>query len=190
MLTTSARGAAHSMAAISQDSSPKPYALSTLPTSSRESGATPRWRPLEAAPVPAMVAATCVPWPCRSTASASSVKLAVSVTWRARSGWVASTPVSSTAKRGRLRLRLVPGERLDAGQRPLGTQRGAERGGARIGRTGVLDDQRGVGRAPVVVPVADQHGHVEQGWIQHPPHQGCRVGGDHPHVPVAAALAP
>ena len=69
----------------------------TLPSSSVASGATPRYLPPEAAPLPAMVEATWVPWPTVSPASASSVKLRASATWPARSGWVASTPVSSTA---------------------------------------------------------------------------------------------
>ncbi len=63
------------------------------------SGATPRYFPPEAAPLPAMVEATWVPCPTMSSGFVSSVKLRDSATLPARSGWVRSTPVSSTATR-------------------------------------------------------------------------------------------
>ncbi len=55
--------AAHSMPAMIQDSMPRPLLSSTRPTCSRAPGATPRSSPSEAAPVPAIVEATCVPCP-------------------------------------------------------------------------------------------------------------------------------
>ncbi|RAO49918.1 hypothetical protein ONO86_02401 [Micromonospora noduli] len=98
MLTTAAffSTAAHCMPARIAESL-QPASSQTLPSSSVASGATPRYLPPEAAPVPAMVEATWVPWPTVSRASATSVKLRASATLPARSGWVASTPVSSTA---------------------------------------------------------------------------------------------
>ena len=98
MLTTVAPcSAAHCMPARIHDSA-QPNSTHTLPSSSCAPGATPVYRPLEAAPVPAMVEATWVPWPTRSRSSSSpSVKLRRRGTWPARSGWVASMPVSSTA---------------------------------------------------------------------------------------------
>ncbi|MBB5786473.1 hypothetical protein HD601_001048 [Jiangella mangrovi] len=98
MLTMSAPwAAAHSMPAIAHDTEPPPSEPSTLPLSSRAPGATPRRSPSEAAPVPATVDATWVPWPLWSVASGSSVKLAAASTRPARSGWVSSMPVSRTA---------------------------------------------------------------------------------------------
>jgi len=47
--------------------------------------------------VPATVAATCVPCPNRSTVSGLALKFRVAPIFPARSGWPASTPVSSTA---------------------------------------------------------------------------------------------
>ncbi|OKI15429.1 hypothetical protein A6A25_14040 [Saccharothrix sp. CB00851] len=64
-----------------------------MASSSRASGATPRY----GVPWPAMVAATCVPWPIRSVASGSAVKLRSAISRPARSGWSPSTPVSTTA---------------------------------------------------------------------------------------------
>ena len=64
MLTTSAPwSTAHCMPARTIESSPLPVSSSTLPTSRSAPGATPLRRPPEAAPLPAIVAATCVPWP-------------------------------------------------------------------------------------------------------------------------------
>lgn len=48
-------------------------------------------------PLPAMIEATWVPWPCPSWAPASALKFAVAAIRPARSGWAVSTPVSSTA---------------------------------------------------------------------------------------------
>jgi hypothetical protein len=97
-LTTSAPAwAAHSMPSIAQDSSPSPLSLRTLPTISEAPGATPVYRPPDAAPVPAMMDATCVPCPWRSTVEASSLKFPLATTLPARSGCVGSIPVSRTA---------------------------------------------------------------------------------------------
>lgn len=60
-------------------------------------GATPRSLPSEAAPVPAMVEATWVPWPLPSSTDSPGTKSSVAVMRSARSGWVVSTPVSRTA---------------------------------------------------------------------------------------------
>jgi hypothetical protein len=100
MLTTRARWlAAHSMPAITPDSLPKPKSSRTLPLSRSAPNATPlRW-PAALAPVPATVEATWVPCPSRSVVVSDSEKLAAATTWPARSGWVASMPVSRTATR-------------------------------------------------------------------------------------------
>jgi hypothetical protein len=68
-----------------------------LPTSSLAPGATPLYFPPEAAPLPAMVLATWVPWPWWSTASAVVLKFFISAMRPAKSGWVGSMPVSRTA---------------------------------------------------------------------------------------------
>ncbi len=52
---------AHSIASMIQESWPKPSAPSTLPTRRLAPSATPRCVPSDAAPLPAMVEATCVP---------------------------------------------------------------------------------------------------------------------------------
>src|SRR5690606_21784472 len=82
---------------MTPDRVPDPAALSTLPLSSSAPYAIPRYCPSEAAPVPAMVAATWVPCPASSVVVGSSVKLASCTTTPARSGWVVSMPESSTA---------------------------------------------------------------------------------------------
>ncbi len=89
--------AAHSMPAITWEVSASPAPLKTLAMSSLAPGATPLYLPPEPWPVLAMVAATCVPWPCRSTTSGSSEKFSAAVIFEAMSGWVASMPVSTTA---------------------------------------------------------------------------------------------
>lgn len=89
--------AAHSIPAMICDSLPEPWSSSTLPTASAAPGATPFSAPSDAAPVPATVEATCVPCPSRSATSCPSMKLRLTETCSARSGWVVSTPVSSTA---------------------------------------------------------------------------------------------
>ncbi len=61
--------AAHSIPAMIWDSLPEPWSLSTLPTASAASGATPFSRPPEAAPLPPTVEVTCVPCPPRSATS-------------------------------------------------------------------------------------------------------------------------
>jgi hypothetical protein len=63
--------AAHSMAAIRSLFSPAPASVSTLPTASSASGATPAYFPSSVAsgvpsPVPVAIPATCVPCPCAS----------------------------------------------------------------------------------------------------------------------------
>src|SRR2546423_1163698 len=64
MLTTLAPlVAAHSMPAMIQESRPLPSSVSTLPTMSFAPGATPLYRPPDAAPEPTIVDATWVPWP-------------------------------------------------------------------------------------------------------------------------------
>ena len=68
----------------------------TLPTSSFAPGATPRYLPPDAAPLPTMVDATWVPWPTASPGSLPPVKSRTSVRCPAKSGWLASIPVSST----------------------------------------------------------------------------------------------
>ncbi|CAM5687878.1 hypothetical protein SCANM63S_06630 [Streptomyces canarius] len=60
-------------------------------------GATPRRVPPDAAPLPPTIEATCVPCPKWSSVLALSEKSTASVMRPARSGWLASTPVSSTA---------------------------------------------------------------------------------------------
>ncbi len=88
---------AHSMPAIEYDSSPVPSLPSTLPTRRRAPGAAPFSLAPEAAPVPAMVEAVCVPWPLPSSTLWPGTKLAVASTCPTRSGWSRSAPVSSTA---------------------------------------------------------------------------------------------
>ena len=95
--TTSARPAPHSIPSMIQDSAPEPASLRTLPIARSAPGATPFSFPSEAAPVPATVEATWVPWPLTSVTVSPGTKLRVSATCSARSGWVWSTPVSSTA---------------------------------------------------------------------------------------------
>lgn len=85
------------MPAMMPESSPYPSSLSTLPLSSSAPGATPLNLPLERAPVPAAMEATCVPWPYLSVVSGEVEKFLAAATWPLRSGWVASMPVSSTA---------------------------------------------------------------------------------------------
>ncbi len=89
--------AAHSMPAMISDSLPKPSSERTLPTARVAPGATPFSLPSEAAPLPPTVEATCVPWPLRSATSSPGMKLRLCATRPARSGWPASTPLSSTA---------------------------------------------------------------------------------------------
>lgn len=60
-------------------------------------GATPLLTPSEAAPEPAMVEATWVPWPCLSRTSWPGTKLFDSRMRSFTSGWVGSIPVSRTA---------------------------------------------------------------------------------------------
>ena len=98
MLMTSAPcSAAHCMPARIDDSG-QPSRTHTLPSSSCAPGATPRYWPPEAAPLPAMVDATWVPCPMKSpSCSRPSVKFSDPMIRPDRSGWVASTPVSSTA---------------------------------------------------------------------------------------------
>ena len=67
----SARSPAHSMASMIHESWPEPSAPSTLPTSRSAPSATPRCVPSLAAPVPAIVEATWVPWPFGSQATSS-----------------------------------------------------------------------------------------------------------------------
>ncbi len=89
--------AAHSMPARMPESSPEPLSSRTLPLRIFASGATPLYLPCDLAPVPAAIDATCVPCPKWSFASAAVEKFLDSMTWVFRSGWSASTPVSSTA---------------------------------------------------------------------------------------------
>lgn len=89
--------AAHSMPAMIQESWPEPLLSRTLPISSSAPGATPFSTPPDAAPVPAIVEATCVPCPCRSVTSSPGTKLWLASTLPTRSGCSVSTPVSSTA---------------------------------------------------------------------------------------------
>lgn len=79
--------AAHSMPAMISESLPEPSSLSTLPTASVASGATPRSLPSEAAPLPPTVDVVCVPCPLRSATSCPSMKLLLTETRPARSGW-------------------------------------------------------------------------------------------------------
>lgn len=97
MLMTSAPWAtAQSTPAMMPESSPTPRSSSTFALISRAPGATPLNR-ASLAPVPAAVEATCVPCPSRSWASGEPLKLRSAATRPARSGWVASMPVSTTA---------------------------------------------------------------------------------------------
>lgn len=89
-LTTLARGAAHSIAARTADSS-QVSAAHTLPTSNRASLATP-----PKTPRPATVAATCVPCPYVSSTPLP-VKSLASNTFPCKSGCAGSYPPSSTA---------------------------------------------------------------------------------------------
>ena len=91
------RAAAHSMPAITPDSKPNPVSSRTLALSRAASNATPLRCPSAAAPAPAMVAATRVPWPRWSPGSGVSEKLAWPARSPARSGCVASMPLSRTA---------------------------------------------------------------------------------------------
>ncbi len=83
---------AHSIASMIHESWPQPLASSTFPTSSCAPSATPRWVPSLAAPVPAIVEATWVPWPLGSAATSSpGTKLFEPSSTRPwRSGWVSS----------------------------------------------------------------------------------------------------
>lgn len=67
-----------------------PSAVHTLPERIRTPGATPLYVPSEAAPEPATVEVTWVPWPFRSSVFGSVVKFADSVTRPLRSGWLGS----------------------------------------------------------------------------------------------------
>ncbi len=96
-MSASTSRAAHSMPAMICDSLPEPESFSTLPIARSAPGATPFSLPSEAAPLPPTVEATCVPCPLRSATSSPAMKLRLSVTRPARSGWPASTPLSSTA---------------------------------------------------------------------------------------------
>jgi hypothetical protein len=88
ILTTSAPSslAAHSIPAMIHEVEPEPESPRTLPLSKLAPGATPFLRPPDAAPEPAIVSATWVPWPWRSVAVAEVVKLRTSTTLPARSG--------------------------------------------------------------------------------------------------------
>lgn len=100
MLTTLAPCAtAHCIPAMTPESSPSPESSSTLPTRSRAPGATPAYFASvgDAAPEPAIVEATWVPWPARSTVSAAAEKFFTASIRSFRSGCVASTPESRTA---------------------------------------------------------------------------------------------
>ncbi len=98
METMSAPSAfAHSMASMIPESAPEPSSLRTLPTSRSAAGATPLFAPSDAAPDPAMVEATCVPWPFLSSTSSPGMKLRVPTRRSLTSGWSASMPVSRTA---------------------------------------------------------------------------------------------
>jgi len=79
------------------ESCPEPPSFSTFPLSSLTSGATPRYFPSLAAPLPVMIDATCVPCPTRSSSVSLRVKFFAPTTASDRSGCVASIPVSSTA---------------------------------------------------------------------------------------------
>ena len=72
------------------ESSPVPVSSSTFPISSLVPGATPPCTPSEAAPVPAMIEATWVPWPLPSVTVGLVLKLAVPATTPCKSGWVGS----------------------------------------------------------------------------------------------------
>ena len=85
------------MPAMIHDSWPKPKSSSTFPLSSLASGATPRYLPPLAAPLPVMIDATCVPCPKLSSSVSLSLKFRAPATASARSGCVTSIPVSSTA---------------------------------------------------------------------------------------------
>lgn len=98
MLMTSAPcAAAHSIPASTHEESPEPLLLRTFPTIRSAPGATPLRSPPEAAPEPAMVAATCVPCPCLSGTVSVGTKLSEAEILPARSGWSRSAPVSRTA---------------------------------------------------------------------------------------------
>jgi hypothetical protein len=90
MFTTSAFAPAHSIPAMIHESRPQPALLSTLPTSRSAPGATPAYRPAEAAPEPAIVDAVWVPCPCPSCTGSPGTKLCAAATWPARSGWPVS----------------------------------------------------------------------------------------------------
>nr|BFE73469.1 hypothetical protein GCM10020092_067700 [Actinoplanes digitatis] len=79
MLTMSAPDvAAHCMPSSTHESWPEPLLLRTLPTMRSAPGATPLYEPPEAAPVPTIVEATCVPWPLTSAVSSPGTKLTFS----------------------------------------------------------------------------------------------------------------
>ena len=77
--------------------SAQPNSSQTFAEYSLTPGATPLYLPFEAAPLPVMVDATWVPCPTRSMVSVSSVKFCAAITLPARSGWMSSIPVSTTA---------------------------------------------------------------------------------------------
>jgi hypothetical protein len=62
-LTTLALPAIHSIPAMMAESGNSPLSSQTWPMASRALGATPAYFPSDAAPVPAMIDATCVPCP-------------------------------------------------------------------------------------------------------------------------------
>jgi hypothetical protein len=74
------------MPSMIDDSYPLPVSSSTFPISSFAPGATPFSCPPLAFPVPATVAATCVPCPNRSTVSPLPLKSRACATFPARSG--------------------------------------------------------------------------------------------------------
>jgi hypothetical protein len=97
MLTTSAcwSATAHRMPSMMAESG-QPNRSHTLAAITVASGATPLYRPT---PLPAMVAATCVPCPTWSRSSLPSTNVRCALTRPARSGCVLSTPESTTATR-------------------------------------------------------------------------------------------
>src|SRR5690606_25360231 len=124
---------AHSMASIRSLVEPLPRSSSTLPLIRSTPGATPPYRPPDAAPEPAMMEATCVPWPCRSSAVSEAEKFPEATTLPARSGWAGPGPAVGGVGGGRVprgagpagQVRMVGVDaRVQAGDRdaaPVGT---------------------------------------------------------------------
>ena len=96
LMTSAPFCAAHSTPAITLLMRPLPLSASTLATMIDAPGATPTYLPLLAAPEPAAIEATWVPWPLPSSTDPLPEKSEVKPIRPSKSGWLESIPVSTT----------------------------------------------------------------------------------------------